>query len=74
MDGKKDALAEPCFMLIGEIFELRGSKSLMGSGIDLSLSAPRAFGSFVFTCSFIREDFTDTFRCYTSSLTLKVQS
>lgn len=26
MDGKKDALAEPCFMLIGEIFELRGSK------------------------------------------------
>ncbi|XP_052005295.1 sorting nexin-25-like isoform X2 [Xyrauchen texanus] len=26
-DGKKDALAEPCFMLIGEIFELRGSKS-----------------------------------------------
>ncbi|TRY93957.1 hypothetical protein DNTS_021113 [Danionella cerebrum] len=24
MDGKKDALAEPCFMLIGEIFELRG--------------------------------------------------
>uniref|UniRef100_A0A4W5LRM3 Uncharacterized protein n=1 Tax=Hucho hucho TaxID=62062 RepID=A0A4W5LRM3_9TELE len=22
--GKKDALAEPCFMLIGEIFELRG--------------------------------------------------
>lgn len=23
-DGKKDALAEPCFMLIGEIFELRG--------------------------------------------------
>lgn len=26
MDGKKDSLAEPCFMLIGEIFELRGSK------------------------------------------------
>lgn len=26
MDGKKDALAEPCFMLIGEIFELRGSE------------------------------------------------
>lgn len=26
-DGKKDALAEPCFMLIGEIFELRGSES-----------------------------------------------
>lgn len=25
-DGKKDALAEPCFMLIGEIFELRGSE------------------------------------------------
>ncbi|XP_074128981.1 sorting nexin-25 [Sminthopsis crassicaudata] len=24
VDGKKDALAEPCFMLIGEIFELRG--------------------------------------------------
>ncbi|XP_073498655.1 sorting nexin-25 isoform X2 [Phyllobates terribilis] len=24
MDGKKDALAEPCFMLIVEIFELRG--------------------------------------------------
>ncbi|KAL4618248.1 sorting nexin-25-like, partial [Arapaima gigas] len=24
LDGKKDALAEPCFMLIGEIFELRG--------------------------------------------------
>nr|XP_006630165.1 PREDICTED: sorting nexin-25 isoform X1 [Lepisosteus oculatus] len=24
MDGKKDSLAEPCFMLIGEIFELRG--------------------------------------------------
>uniref|UniRef100_A0A9L0JRM9 Sorting nexin 25 n=1 Tax=Equus asinus TaxID=9793 RepID=A0A9L0JRM9_EQUAS len=24
MDGRKDALAEPCFMLIGEIFELRG--------------------------------------------------
>ncbi|KAI1887579.1 hypothetical protein AGOR_G00191760 [Albula goreensis] len=23
-DGKKEALAEPCFMLIGEIFELRG--------------------------------------------------
>ncbi|XP_064198167.1 sorting nexin-25 [Anguilla rostrata] len=23
-DGKRDALAEPCFMLIGEIFELRG--------------------------------------------------
>lgn len=23
-DGRKDALAEPCFMLIGEIFELRG--------------------------------------------------
>lgn len=28
VDGKKDALAEPCFMLIGEIFELRGSKPL----------------------------------------------
>lgn len=28
VDGKKDSLAEPCFMLIGEIFELRGSKSL----------------------------------------------
>lgn len=27
-DGRKDALAEPCFMLIGEIFELRGSKPL----------------------------------------------
>ncbi|ELW47041.1 Sorting nexin-25, partial [Tupaia chinensis] len=27
VDGRKDALAEPCFMLIGEIFELRGSKS-----------------------------------------------
>ncbi|XP_029442709.1 sorting nexin-25 isoform X2 [Rhinatrema bivittatum] len=26
MDGKKDALAEPCFMLIGEIFELHGNK------------------------------------------------
>ncbi|XP_048365264.1 sorting nexin-25 isoform X2 [Sphaerodactylus townsendi] len=26
VDGKRDALAEPCFMLIGEIFELRGSK------------------------------------------------
>lgn len=25
-DGRKDALAEPCFMLIGEIFELRGSE------------------------------------------------
>lgn len=25
-DGKRDALAEPCFMLIGEIFELRGSE------------------------------------------------
>ncbi|XP_025741894.1 sorting nexin-25 isoform X3 [Callorhinus ursinus] len=24
VDGRKDALAEPCFMLIGEIFELRG--------------------------------------------------
>ncbi|XP_050003203.1 sorting nexin-25 isoform X2 [Alexandromys fortis] len=24
VDGKKEALAEPCFMLIGEIFELRG--------------------------------------------------
>ncbi|XP_043920860.1 sorting nexin-25 [Protopterus annectens] len=24
LDGKKDSLAEPCFMLIGEIFELRG--------------------------------------------------
>jgi len=24
-DGRRDALAEPCFMLIGEIFELRGS-------------------------------------------------
>uniref|UniRef100_A0A7N6ACN5 Sorting nexin 25 n=1 Tax=Anabas testudineus TaxID=64144 RepID=A0A7N6ACN5_ANATE len=24
IDGRKDALAEPCFMLIGEIFELRG--------------------------------------------------
>nr|XP_033799397.1 sorting nexin-25 isoform X3 [Geotrypetes seraphini] len=24
IDGKKDALAEPCFMLIGEIFELHG--------------------------------------------------
>ncbi|XP_026522935.1 sorting nexin-25 isoform X2 [Notechis scutatus] len=24
MDGKRDSLAEPCFMLIGEIFELRG--------------------------------------------------
>ncbi|XP_060039791.1 sorting nexin-25 isoform X2 [Erinaceus europaeus] len=24
VDGKKDVLAEPCFMLIGEIFELRG--------------------------------------------------
>ncbi|XP_057393395.1 sorting nexin-25 isoform X3 [Balaenoptera acutorostrata] len=24
MDGRKDSLAEPCFMLIGEIFELRG--------------------------------------------------
>lgn len=28
VDGKKDSLAEPCFMLIGEIFELRGSKPL----------------------------------------------
>lgn len=28
VDGRKDALAEPCFMLIGEIFELRGSKPL----------------------------------------------
>nr|XP_034492487.1 sorting nexin-25 isoform X2 [Marmota flaviventris] len=27
VDGKKDSLAEPCFMLIGEIFELRGNKS-----------------------------------------------
>uniref|UniRef100_F7E262 Sorting nexin 25 n=1 Tax=Macaca mulatta TaxID=9544 RepID=F7E262_MACMU len=27
VDGRKDALAEPCFMLIGEIFELRGNKS-----------------------------------------------
>uniref|UniRef100_A0A8C9G4M4 Sorting nexin 25 n=1 Tax=Pavo cristatus TaxID=9049 RepID=A0A8C9G4M4_PAVCR len=26
VDGKKDSIAEPCFMLIGEIFELRGSK------------------------------------------------
>lgn len=26
VDGRKDALAEPCFMLIGEIFELRGSE------------------------------------------------
>jgi len=26
-DVRKDALAEPCFMLIGEIFELRGSES-----------------------------------------------
>ena len=26
VDGKRDSLAEPCFMLIGEIFELRGSK------------------------------------------------
>ena len=26
VDGRKDSLAEPCFMLIGEIFELRGSK------------------------------------------------
>lgn len=25
-DGKKDVLAEPFFMLIGEVFELRGSK------------------------------------------------
>lgn len=25
-DGRRDALAEPCFMLIGEIFELRGSE------------------------------------------------
>ncbi|XP_032725796.1 sorting nexin-25 isoform X1 [Lontra canadensis] len=25
VDGRKDALAEPCFMLIGEIFELRGN-------------------------------------------------
>ncbi|GAB5570146.1 sorting nexin-25 isoform X2 [Prionailurus iriomotensis] len=25
VDGRKDALAEPCFMLIGEIFELRGT-------------------------------------------------
>lgn len=36
MDGRKDALAEPCFMLIGEIFELRGSKQaslLLLSGI-----------------------------------------
>uniref|UniRef100_A0AAQ4QWL5 Sorting nexin 25 n=1 Tax=Gasterosteus aculeatus aculeatus TaxID=481459 RepID=A0AAQ4QWL5_GASAC len=24
VDGRRDALAEPCFMLIGEIFELRG--------------------------------------------------
>ncbi|XP_069644424.1 sorting nexin-25 isoform X2 [Haliaeetus albicilla] len=24
VDGKRDSLAEPCFMLIGEIFELRG--------------------------------------------------
>nr|KAF6461026.1 sorting nexin 25 [Molossus molossus] len=24
VDGRKDSLAEPCFMLIGEIFELRG--------------------------------------------------
>lgn len=29
VDGKRDALAEPCFMLIGEIFELRGSKPLL---------------------------------------------
>ena len=28
MDGRKDSLAEPCFMLIGEIFDLRGSKLL----------------------------------------------
>ncbi|XP_062991566.1 sorting nexin-25 isoform X6 [Elgaria multicarinata webbii] len=26
VDGRRDSLAEPCFMLIGEIFELRGSK------------------------------------------------
>uniref|UniRef100_A0A669QFR6 Sorting nexin 25 n=1 Tax=Phasianus colchicus TaxID=9054 RepID=A0A669QFR6_PHACC len=26
VDGKRDSIAEPCFMLIGEIFELRGSK------------------------------------------------
>ena len=25
-EGRRDALAEPSFMLIGEIFELRGSK------------------------------------------------
>lgn len=25
-DGKRDVLAEPFFMLIGEVFELRGSK------------------------------------------------
>lgn len=27
-DGRRNALAEPCFMLIGEIFELRGSERL----------------------------------------------
>ncbi|MEQ2161083.1 hypothetical protein GOODEAATRI_006136 [Goodea atripinnis] len=27
-DGRRNALAEPCFMLIGEIFELRGSEQL----------------------------------------------
>lgn len=35
-DGRKDALAEPCFMLIGEIFELRGSKPLCYNSVVFS--------------------------------------
>lgn len=36
VDGRKDALAEPCFMLIGEIFELRGSKPLCYHSVVVS--------------------------------------
>lgn len=58
VDGKKDALAEPCFMLIGEIFELRGSKSYWWLEICLTLLCPwHAFDVFVSTCSFNRQVF-----------------
>lgn len=52
VDGKKEALAEPCFMLIGEIFELRGSKFLCWLEIWLlSLSFWHGFHVFIHPAS-----------------------
>ncbi|KAK2114953.1 sorting nexin 25 [Saguinus oedipus] len=39
VDGRKDALAEPCFMLIGEIFELRGNALMMFKWVRRTLIA-----------------------------------